>query len=226
MYGLIVEDETLVAQNLCRFLEPHGYVFDHIQDGKDIFPHLKQYEYEFMILDIRLRDENALEYVESIKNNYPSIKIVVISAMTDAKTVLRSLEMGVDEYIRKPFLLDEVKYRLDLVRQRNVFVPKPKVYQIQGIVFDYAESKLNQGERNIHLTKTERNLLKVFVDNAGKTLSQTQIIHSLWGKERGLFDKINLFNVHLSNLRKKFKEMNSQKIFIINISQAGYKLIM
>jgi DNA-binding response OmpR family regulator len=157
--------------------------------------------------------------------------IVVVSARDGVEDIVTALEAGADDYVTKPFLVEEVKARLRALLRRpsisSTDAPSPgEVFVLDGshgpLVFDRGAAVLARGEQEIHLTNTEFRLLSVLAENAGRVLSRSSLLEHVW--ERGFFGDERIVDVHVRRLRKKLEREPSEPSTLVTVRGLGYRL--
>ncbi|MCT1913510.1 response regulator transcription factor [Staphylococcus ureilyticus] len=212
---LIVEDE----QNLARFieleLEHENYVVDIEYDGKPGLEKALTNDYDLILLDLMLPNINGLEICRQVRQN-KSTPIIIITAKSDTYDKVAGLDYGADDYIVKPFDIEELLARIRAMLRRQ---PQKNIIDMQGIIIDRDGFKVTVDGNTLDLTKTEYDLLTLLAENRNHVLQREQIIADVWGYDSEV--ETNVVDVYIRYLRNKLKPYNKDKI-IETVRGVGY----
>ncbi|WP_373599702.1 response regulator transcription factor [Paraclostridium bifermentans] len=220
---LIVEDDNDINKLLSDMVDISGYNSKSAYSGTEALIYLKENEFDMILLDLMIPGINGEELLEKIRQNY-SMPIIVISAKDDKNTKIDMLKSGADDFISKPFDIDETIARIASNLRRYKLSSK----QVSEKILIVNEIKINKDTRDvfindnsINLTSREFSLLELFVTNPKKVFTKSNLFESVW-KEEYMGDD-NTISVHISNLRNKIsKYANSD--YIKTVWGIGYKL--
>lgn len=201
MHLLLVEDDTLVAQGLCRSLRQEGYTVEHSGTIKHALQSLASNEIELVILDLGLPDGDGSTILQHIKQRVNVIPVVILTARGSIDDKVQGLDMGADDYLAKPFDPAELFARLR-VASRRINKAHTSTLQCDDVVMDTSAHTVFADQRPLTLPRKEYMLLKALMENQGRVLSKQQLENKLyqWGEEVGS----NAIEVHIHHLRKKF----------------------
>ncbi|WP_210128490.1 MULTISPECIES: response regulator transcription factor [unclassified Staphylococcus] len=212
---LIVEDE----QNLARFieleLEHENYAVDIEYDGKPGLEKALTNDYDLILLDLMLPHINGLEICRQVRQN-KSTPIIIITAKSDTYDKVAGLDYGADDYIVKPFDIEELLARIRAMLRRQ---PQKNIIDMQGIIIDRDGFKVTVDGNSLDLTKTEYDLLTLLAENRNHVLQREQIIADVWGYDSEV--ETNVVDVYIRYLRNKLKPYNKDKI-IETVRGVGY----
>lgn len=212
---LIVEDE----QNLARFieleLEHENYAVDIEYDGKPGLEKALTNDYDLILLDLMLPNINGLEICRQVRQN-KSTPIIIITAKSDTYDKVAGLDYGADDYIVKPFDIEELLARIRAMLRRQ---PQKNIIDMQGIIIDRDGFKVTVDGNTLDLTKTEYDLLILLAENRNHVLQREQIIADVWGYDSEV--ETNVVDVYIRYLRNKLKPYNKDKI-IETVRGVGY----
>lgn len=214
MKCLIVEDERIIAENLQKVLRFEGFETDVVSGIKEMYKKLEQDKYDIILLDLMLPDGNAVNEIQNIRNEYPDIGIIVISAKnTDVDKIL-GIELGADDYVGKPFNPREVVARVKAFIRRTKGIKEVIKYgKLEIYPNDYVV--IYNGQQ-IELTSKEFEILRMLAQRPDRVYTREEILESIWFDEFEVFDRV--VDVHINNLRKKLG-----KNWIITVRGVGYK---
>ncbi|MBM5874487.1 response regulator transcription factor [Staphylococcus epidermidis] len=212
---LIVEDE----QNLARFIEleltHENYTVDIENDGKVGLDKALSKPYDLYILDLMLPNINGLEICRQIRQK-TTTPIIIITAKSETYDKVTGLDYGADDYIVKPFDIEELLARIRAVLRRQ---PDKDVLDINGIIIDKDAFKVTVNGHQLELTKTEYDLLYVLAENRNHVMQREQILDHVWGYNSEV--ETNVVDVYIRYLRNKLKPFNKEKS-IETVRGVGY----
>lgn len=212
---LIVEDE----QNLARFieleLEHEDYTVDIEYDGRRGLEKALSNNYDLILLDLMLPNINGLEICRQIRQKQAT-PIIIITAKSDTYDKVAGLDYGADDYIVKPFDIEELLARIRAMLRRQ---PQKNVIDIKGIIIDKDAFKVTVEGESLDLTKTEYDLLYLLAVNKNHVLQREQIITDVWGYDTEV--ETNVVDVYIRYLRNKLKPYGKDK-YIETVRGVGY----
>lgn len=222
---LIVEDDKEISEMLASFLEQKGYEVWTAPDGAAASTSLKEQEYDLILMDLMLPFKSGEQLIKELRQSKDT-PVIVLSAKTMMETRLEVLRLGADDYILKPFDLNEVLVRMEVVLRRSggVFggAQKKDDCLCHGeLKYSLAENSVTYEGREIALTAKEMHLLQLFMENPKKVYTKANLYESVWNDVYYYED--NTINVHISNLRNKLKKATGQE-FIETVWGIGYRL--
>lgn len=212
---LVVEDE----QNLARFVEleliHENYIVDIAYDGQTGLDKALKQTYDLILLDLMLPNVNGLEICRQIRQQH-STPIIIITAKSDTYDKVVGLDYGADDYIVKPFDIEELLARIRAVMRRQ---PQKDIIDVKGILIDKDAFKVTVDGSEIDLTKTEYDLLYLLAENKNHVMHREQILNHVWGYNSDV--ETNVVDVYIRYLRNKLKEFDKDKI-IETVRGVGY----
>ena len=219
---LYVEDDTTLAFLTADNLEQH-YEVAHFDNGKEAFEAFKSQDFDLCILDVMLPQMDGFELAAAIRERDVEIPIIFLSAKTLKEDRIKGLKLGADDYLVKPYNMEELVLKIEVFLQRSQKLPSVKntIYQLGAFVFDPDNYSVKNNGETITLTERESALLKFFIDNKNKILKRETILKELWGTDDYFMGRS--MDVFISRLRKIFKDDDS--IRIENIPRIGFKLV-
>ena len=216
---LIIEDEENIARFMELELKYENYDVTISTDGRLGLEEVKNNNYDLIILDIMLPKINGLEVCKKIRE-FSEIPIIMVTAKSDVSDIVMGLDFGADDYLTKPFNMEEL-----IARIRRLLKKKANEY---NKVFVLGNLELNNGNREvkrndilINLSKTEFELLKYLMINVNLVLSREQILNNVWGYNN--FTGDNVVDVYIKYLRDKI-DIDSEEPTIITVRGIGYML--
>lgn len=218
---LIVEDEKSLAELVANRLKKEKYVVDVSLDGEDGLYNALMDVYDLIILDIMLPGVNGIEILKQIKNNHVKSKVIMLTAKSELEDKLLGFSEGANDYISKPFHIDEVVARVNA--QLRIESIKNQTKEFGDLILDLKTSDIINKKNNekINIIHKEFQLLEYFMSNPNQVLSKEMIYDKVWGLENDSIS--NNLEAYLSFIRKKLKLINSN-VQIKSLRNIGYKM--
>lgn len=213
---LLVEDDTLLGQSMLTSLSRHGYTVDWLEQGAGVTTALSTETFTAVILDLSLPDIDGLQVLRSIRHKGYTLPVMILTARDDIRDRVKGLDLGADDYLGKPFALEELLARLRVLIRRQSGSADENIV-VGKLSLSLSEQNIRFSETLLKLTRNEFKILACLMTNAGRVQSKEQLQQSLHGWEEGASD--NAIEVHIHNLRKKVPE-----IMLKNIRGVGYIL--
>lgn len=219
---LYVEDDNTLAFLTSDNLEQY-YDVVHFANGKDAFEAFKSQEFDLCILDVMLPEMDGFEIAAAIRERNLAVPIIFLSAKTLKEDRIKGLKLGADDYLIKPYSIEELILKIEVFLQRShkVTPAKNTTCSIGSFTFDPENYVVIKGDEKISLTERESALLKLFIDNKNTILKREKILTALWGTDDYFMGRS--MDVFISRLRKIFKD--DENIRIENIPRIGFKLV-
>lgn len=216
---LIIEDEVKIARFVEMELNYEGYKVTKAHDGREGFMKAKNQEFDLILLDIMLPTMNGIEVLRRIRE-YSQLPVIMLTAKDETMDKVTGLDMGADDYITKPFEIEELLARIRVALKRKV-VQKGNTNELRHkeLVMDLEGYILTYRGENIELTKKEFDLLKYLLENKNRVLTREKIIEAVWGYD--YMGDTNAVDVYIRYLRSKIDDKYNQKI-IHTLRGVGY----
>ncbi|MFA9559963.1 response regulator transcription factor [Evansella sp. AB-rgal1] len=219
---LIIEDNVDVSKLLAETLESEGYQVSTVLDGMDGLYEAQCNQYNLILLDIMLPYKSGEEILKEIRSQH-DIPIIIISAKSMVTTKVDLLRLGADDYITKPFNLDEVAARvMTNLRHYNSQKKRKNILKYRDLELDLTKKQLTISGVEIELTGKEYFIMELFLRNPEKVYSKSNIYESLWNQD--YIGDDNAVKTHISNLRNKLKTINSEVDYVETVWGLGYRL--
>jgi DNA-binding response OmpR family regulator len=219
---LVVEDEKEIRDFLKRSLEAEYFVVDIAADGEKGSYLARTNDYDLIILDNIMPKKNGLEVCKEIREDGKNVPILILSVKTETTTKVDLLNAGADDYLTKPFSLDELLARIKALLRRPKKI-ESEVYEIDDLVLDANKNIVKRSGKEIYLTRKEFALLKYLMKNQGIVLSRSMLMEHVWDMSVDPFS--NTIESHIRSLRRKIDNGHKRKL-IQTISGRGYKIDM
>lgn len=199
---LIVEDEAQIARAMQITLQANGYQAITVGSGADALAAVSRNGVDLVVLDLGLPDMDGVEVIRRIRG-WSAMPIVVLSARHASEDKVEALDAGADDYVTKPFGLDELLARLRVASRRRVTEPEQPTLATPDFLVDLAGRKITKDGAEVRLTPTEWNILELLVRNKGKLVSQQQILTQVWGQAYS--KETQYLRVYIAQLRRKLE---------------------
>ena len=219
---LYVEDDESLSFLTKDNLELGGYHVEHLADGKSGLESFKQDKYDLCVLDVMLPEMDGFELAKQIRTIDPEIPIIFLTAKALKENKLEGLRLGADDYITKPFSIEELilKIRVFLKRKHITSFSDSDVIKVGSYTYDHKNLSLNRNDTSKNLTQKEGDLLFLLIKHKNNILKRSVILESLWGEDDYFLGRS--MDVFISRLRKYLKE--DVDIKLENIHGVGFRL--
>ncbi|ACY23253.1 response regulator receiver [Gordonia bronchialis DSM 43247] len=222
---LVVDDEPQLLRALRINLNARGFAVTTAADGREALTAASRMDPHVVVLDLGLPDMDGLTVLEGLRG-WTTVPVIVLSARSDAADKVSALDAGADDYVTKPFGMEEFLARLRAaVRRGAVSSGLPEVPMVDAGSFqvDLAAKQVTRHGERIHLTPTEWEILEILVRNEGKLVSQKEILNSVWGPT--YLGQSNYLRVYLASLRRKLEDDPVHPRHLITEAGMGYRFV-
>jgi two-component system, OmpR family, KDP operon response regulator KdpE len=217
---LVVDDEPEIRRFLRASLRAQQYEVLEASNGTQALEVMAQHQPDLMILDLGLPDIDGVEITRRIRE-WSQVPIIILSVRDREKDKIGALDAGADDYLTKPFGVGELMARMRVVMRRIAPEAQEPVFTVKGVKIDLSRHQVSLADKDISLTPTEFDLLRVLIQNAGKVITHRQLIRKVWGS--GYEDESRLLRVNISNLRHKIEPDPNQPYYILTELGVGYR---
>jgi DNA-binding response OmpR family regulator len=221
---LIIEDDEDINRLLCNIVRKSGYSPKPAYSGTEAVIYLDSQKWDMVLIDLMLPGLSGEDLLKKVTNE-SNVPIIIISAKLETQTKINSLRAGADDYITKPFDVDEVSARIDscLRRYRDLSdAPLTNQMFYKDIVLDTDSKIVTVNDNELKLTAREYEILLLMMSSPKKVFSKSNLFESVWNEKFHGDD--NTINVHVSNIRSKLAKANQNEEYIETIWGMGYKL--
>ena len=217
---LAVDDEPQMLRALGTNLRARGYDVDLASTGEQALQLAARHHPDVVILDLGLPGISGLEVVQGLRG-WTRVPIIILSARDAETEKVAALDAGADDYVTKPFGMDELVARLRAAARRSTPTPEEPVVTTPDFTVDLASKRVTTAQGEVRLTPTEWHLLEVLVRNAGKLVSQRHLLKEVWGPQYE--DETNYLRVHMAHIRQKLEPKPSQPRYFVTEPGMGYR---
>jgi two-component system KDP operon response regulator KdpE len=219
---LVVDDEREILRALQRNLSAHGYEVFTAESGEQALSEIASHRPDLVVLDLGLPGISGLEVCRRVRAE-SNLPIVVLSVKDSERDKVMALDLGADDYVSKPFGMDEVlaRIRVALRHSAQVQVGTEPVFTAGPLRVDFARRAVTVHDVDVKLTPTEYDLLKALITNAGKIMTRQMLLSQVWGAGYGA--DAHYLHVYVGQLRRKIEPDPAHPRFILTVSGVGYR---
>lgn len=221
MHVLVVEDERTIAAYVKRGLEEQGYAVDTAFTGREALDWVEIVNFDLIILDIMLPEMDGLAVCRALRNRKCRTPVLMLTARDAVDDRVAGLDSGADDYLVKPFALQELLARLRALSRRLTDAPHGLTLQLDDLILDTLTRRVKRGGKLIELTAKEYAVLECLLREPERVLTRTQIAEHVWNYD--VYNQSNIVDVYIRNLRRKIDDPFAVKL-IQTVRGAGYRL--
>jgi two-component system OmpR family response regulator len=200
MKVLLVEDEKKIADFVCAGLKEQGFVVDHCDNGLEGFARASEGDYDVVLLDIMLPGRDGLSILKGLRKAGSSTPIILLTARNELDDRIEGLTLGADDYLAKPFFVEELIARIHAL-MRRVSGERQNILAVGNLRLDRISREVTWRDETVDLTGREFNLIEYLMRSPGRVFTRTQILEHVWGYD---FDpSTNVVDVCIQRIRKK-----------------------
>jgi len=218
---LVVDDEPQIRRSLQVNLERSGYAVETVESGEDALTSFRNRRPDVVILDLLMPGMGGVAAVRGIRES-STVPIIVLSAMGEESRKVEALELGADDYMTKPFGMDELLARIrSLLRRAAGAHSSQPEFVAGGLCVNFDRREVTLDHKPVKLTPTEYDLLKYMIEHAGKVLTHRMLLQEVWGQ--AYTDQAQYLRVFIGQLRKKLEKDPTRPRFILTDPGVGYR---
>jgi two-component system, OmpR family, copper resistance phosphate regulon response regulator CusR len=220
MRVLVIEDETKVGCFIKRALEEESYAVDLCEDGANGLEMALSTNYDLLVVDVMLPSMSGLDVLKNLRSQRVLTPVLILSAQSQIDQRVKGLDAGADDYLTKPFAIDELLARVRALLRRGA-TESPGILQVDDLVLNPATRDVTRGGQRIELTLKEYALLEYLMRHTGRVLTRPMISEHVWNQDFDTFT--NVIDVYVNYLRNKIDRGRIKKL-IHTIRGSGYML--
>lgn len=222
---LLVEDEENIRQTVKLNLEMEGYEVVDTGNGRRAVRYTQEQHFDLLILDVMLPEVDGFQITEQVRLTNREVPIIFLTAKDTAQDRIAGLRKGADDYLTKPFVLEELLLRVRRLLERTSKAPEvtPDVYEFGGNKVNFATFEAEGNDGPFMLTKKEAMLLKLLIDRRGEVVSRQQILQSVWGYD--VYPSTRTIDNFILSFRKYFELDPKNPEFFQSVRGVGYKFV-
>jgi two-component system KDP operon response regulator KdpE len=219
---LVIDDEMQIRKLLRVALGAHGYDIREAATGEDGINQIAGFKPDLVVLDLGLPDIDGKSVVKKVRE-WSQVPIIILTARDQEQEKIEALDAGADDYLTKPFSVGELMARMRVSLRRSAHAENEPVITCGDLAVDIAQRRVTVGEREVKLTPTEYDIIKVLAQNVGKVMTHKQLLKAVWGT--AFNEDTHYIRVYIGQLRRKIEENPTQPRYIITESGVGYRLM-
>ena len=219
---LMVEDDADLSNVVVSQLQKEGYVTDVCANGNDVALFLENGEYDLVLLDRMLPGKDGIQVLKELRGRENTIPVIFITALGEIEDRIEGLDAGADDYLTKPYDIEELKARIRAIARRPQKMEDNHEFAVGSTILDMSRYILRNGEKEISLSKREALLCLLLFRNIGQVLEREKILRKVWGMDN--FVEESNVDTYIHFVRRRLKEVESPLV-IKSIHGVGYCLV-
>ena len=219
---LVVDDEPPIRRLLHTGLGTQGYAIVEAENARHAVERLATNKPDLIVLDLGLPDRNGLELLRDLREGGIEIPVVILSSRTDESGIVQALELGADDYVTKPFSMNELIARIKTALRHRLQVQGERpIFRVDDLSIDFVRRIVKMRDNEVKLSPREYEVLRALVKHAGRVLTHDALLSEVWG---GSVDVQNL-RVQIRQLRQKIEPDPDQPHYILTETGVGYRFV-
>jgi two-component system KDP operon response regulator KdpE len=218
---LVVDDETSIRRYLRAVLSAQGFAVYEAANGQEAINAVISAHPDIIILDLGLPDFDGIAVTRRLRE-WSQTPIIILSVREAEHDKIAALDAGADDYLTKPFGTGELMARMRVVMRRLSSTPDEPVLQVEDLRMDLTRRQVTVDKKQISLTPTEYEILRLLLQNAGKVLTHHQLLRQVWGS--AYESEMHILRVNISNLRRKIEPDPARPHYLLTEPGVGYRL--
>jgi two-component system response regulator RegX3 len=223
---LVVEDEPAIRAGLEDVFVYHGYEVDSVADGAEGCARARSGRYDLVLLDVMLPSMSGFEICDRLRAEDREQPIIMLTARTDDDDIVHGLKLGADDYVAKPFSVQQLVLRVEAVLRRSrIGVERARTLDLGGEVnIDVENLSGRRGEETLTFTRREMDVLQYLAAHADRAVSREELLNKVWGYARDADLETRTVDIHVAKLRRKIEPDPGAPRFLVTVRGAGYRL--
>ena len=218
---LVVDDEPAILRFLRAGLSSQGYIVIDVATGRAALDQIRRKSADLVVLDLGLPDIDGLEVIRQVRAEGAALPIIVLSSREDEHAKVDALDLGADDYITKPFGMDELQARIRAAQRHRLQQQGERpVFRCGDLTMDLVRRVVTVRGQEVKFTPREYDLLRLLVANAGKVLTHNHILREVWGPNTD----VQYLRIYIRALRQKIEEDTDRPRYILTETGVGYRL--
>jgi two-component system response regulator RegX3 len=224
---LIVEDEEAIREGLIDVLVFHGYTVDSAATGPAGLDKARSGKFDLVLLDIMLPGMDGYEICDRIRQEDRDLAIIMLTAKTSDEEIIEGLKSGADDYVSKPFSIQQLVLRIEAVLRRSqTGIEQARSIQLGALVIDTENLSATGVDGEITFTRREIDVLSYLAQNHDRPVSRDELLLKVWGYARNLDIETRTVDIHIAKLRRKIEVNPKEPVSLVTVRGAGYRLLV
>jgi len=224
---LVIEDEPAIREGLLDVLVFHRYEVDSAATGPDGLRMALTGQYDLVLLDIMLPGMDGYEICERIRGADREQPIIMLTAKTADDEIVQGLKLGADDYVAKPFSVQELVLRIEAVLRRSVSTTdEMRTIPLQGLDIDSANLSATGSDGEIAFTRREMDVLRYLAQHSDRAVSRDELLLKVWGYAKHLEIETRTVDIHVAKIRRKIEADPKTPRHLVTVRGAGYRLLI
>ncbi len=223
---LVVEDEEAIRTGLIDVLVFHGYEVDSSATGPEGLSKALTGKFDLILLDLMLPGMDGYEICDRIRAEDRQQPIIMLTAKTSDEEIIQGLKLGADDYVPKPFSIQQLMLRIEAVLRRSqVGMEKARTISFRDVEIDTENLSGRIGSEDLTFTRREIELLSYLAQHSDRPISREELLTKVWGYARNLDIETRTVDIHIANIRRKIEADPKEPENLITVRGAGYRLV-
>lgn len=222
---LVVEDEEAIRAGLMDVLVFHGYQVDSAATGPEGLQKAQTGKFDLILLDIMLPGMDGYEICDRIRTEDRDQAIIMLTAKTSDEEIIEGLKLGADDYVSKPFSIQQLVLRIEAVLRRSRSgIEQARTIRFGDVQIDTENLSGHRGDQKITFTRREIEVLGYLAQHQDRPVSRDELLLKVWGYARNLDIETRTVDIHIAKLRRKIEENPKEPASLVTVRGAGYRL--
>ncbi len=222
---LVIEDEQAIREGLIDVLVSHHYDVDSAAEGPEGLRKALTGQFDLILLDIMLPGMDGYEICDRIRTEDPDQPIIMLTARTTDEDIVQGLKLGADDYVSKPFSIQQLVLRIEAVLRRSqVGVEQARLIELDGLTIDTANLSGSGENGDLTFTRREIELLAYLAHHADRPVPREELLVKVWGYGKNLEIETRTVDIHIAKIRRKIEADPKSPRHLVTVRGAGYRL--
>jgi DNA-binding response OmpR family regulator len=225
---LIVEDEAAICEGLIDVFVYHGFDVDSCDNGNEGLEKALTGRYDLVLLDVMLPGRNGFDICNDIRARDRDQPIIMLTAKSSDEEIIHGLKLGADDYVPKPFSVQQLVLRVRAVLRRSEAgrIDGGTITLVSGLVIDTRNLSGRGADRELTFTRREVDVLRYLAAHTVRAVPRDELLHKVWGYSRNLDIETRTVDIHIAKLRRKIEPNSKEPASLITVRGAGYRLLI
>ncbi|NNL05487.1 MAG: response regulator transcription factor [Xanthomonadales bacterium] len=223
---LVVEDEEAIRTGLADVLVYHGYGVESAATGPEGLRKALTGQFDLIVLDIMLPGIDGYEICDRMRAQDPEQAIIMLTAKTSDEEIIHGLKLGADDYVNKPFSVQQLLLRIEAVLRRSqAGIEQARNIRLRDVEIDTANLSGRKGSESLSFTRREIAVLSYLAQHSDRPVSREELLTKVWGYPGNLEFETRTVDIHIAKLRRKIEGLPKEPVNLVTVRGAGYRLV-